>query len=177
MPGINPKSTASIAGHPIHPMLIPFPIAFLVSAFVTDLVYWATGEPGWAIASIWLLGAAVIMALVAAVFGFTDFFGEPRIQALNDAWQHMIGNLIAVVLALINWFIRYRSGAPAGVLPYGILLSLVTVLLLAFNGWKGWELVYRHHVGVSDEAARVTAPRSTARGTPIGSTPIRDSDR
>ena len=93
------------------------------------------------------------MALVAAVFGFTDFFGEPRIQALNDAWQHMIGNLIAVVLALINWFIRYRSGAPAGVLPYGILLSLVTVLLLAFNGWKGWELVYRHHVGVSDEPA------------------------
>ena len=46
MPGINPKSTANIAGHPIHPMLIPFPIAFLVSAFVTDLVYWATGEPG-----------------------------------------------------------------------------------------------------------------------------------
>jgi uncharacterized membrane protein len=146
----NPKSTASIAGHPIHPMLIPFPIAFLVSAFVTDLVYWFTGDALWATASMWLLGAGVVMALVAALFGFTDFFGEPRIRGLSDAWQHMIGNLIAVVLALVNWYIRYRSGAPAGVLPYGIWMSLATVLLLLFNGWKGWEMVYRHHVGVSD---------------------------
>ena len=145
----NPKSTASIAGHPIHPMLIPFPIAFLVSAFVTDVVYWSAGDTlGHRVE--WLLGAGVVMALVAALFGFTDFFGEPRIRGLSDAWQHMIGNLIAVVLALVNWYIRYRSGTAAGVLPYGIWMSLATVLLLLFNGWKGWEMVYRHHVGVSD---------------------------
>src|ERR1041384_7928978 len=163
----NPRSTASIAGHPIHPMIIPFPMAFLVSAFVTDLVYWGTGEGGWARASLWLLGAGVVMALVAAVFGFTDFFSEPRIQALSDARQHMVGNLVAVVLALINWFIRYSAGAPAGVLPWGILISIVTVLLLLFNGWKGWELVYRHHVGVSDEAAsRATEPIPTMRKSP-----------
>jgi uncharacterized membrane protein len=133
-------------------MLIPFPIAFLVSAFVTDLVYWFTADAPWATVSMWLLGAGVVMALVAALFGFTDFFGEARIRGLSDAWQHMIGNLIAVVLALINWYIRYRSGAAAGVLPYGVWMSLATVLLLLFNGWKGWEMVYRHHVGVSDSA-------------------------
>jgi uncharacterized membrane protein len=131
-------------------MLIPFPVAFLVSAFVTDLMFWATGNSAWATASMWLLGAGVVMALVAAVFGFTDFFGDPRIRNLSDAWQHMIGNLVAVVLALANWYMRYRSGAAAGVLPWGIWISLVTVLLLLFNGWKGWEMVYRHHVGVSD---------------------------
>jgi uncharacterized membrane protein len=84
------------------------------------------------------------------VFGFIDFFGEERIRALSDAWQHMIGNLVAVVLALVNWWIRYAAGPVDGVLPWGILISLVTVLLLLFNGWKGWEMVYRHHVGVAD---------------------------
>jgi uncharacterized membrane protein len=64
----------------------------------------------------------------------------------------MIGNLIAVVLALINWYIRYKAGAADGVFPWGIWISFATVLLLLFNGWKGWELIYRHHVGVSDNA-------------------------
>jgi uncharacterized membrane protein len=90
------------------------------------------------------------MALLAALAGFTDFLGDRRIRDLNDAWQHMIGNLIAVVLALINWYIRYRYGAAPGVFPWGIWISLITVLLLLFNGWKGWELVYRHHVGIAD---------------------------
>jgi uncharacterized membrane protein len=146
----NPKSTASIAGHPIHPMLIPFPIVFFVTAFVTDLAYWQTGDARWATASLWLLGAGVLMALLAALAGFTDFLGDARIRDLSDAWQHMIGNLIAVMLALINWYIRYRSGAAAGVFPWGIWISFITVLLLLFNGWKGWELVYRHRVGISD---------------------------
>ena len=150
MNGTNPKSTASIAGHPLHPMLIPFPVVSLVTAFVTDLVFWSMGHEIWTIASMWCLGAGVVMALVAALFGFTDFFGDARIRAISDAWQHMIGNLIAVVLALINWFIRYKSGAAAGVFPWGISISLVTVLLLLFNGWKGWEMVYRYRVGVSD---------------------------
>ena len=147
---VNPKSTAQIAGHPIHPMLIPFPIVFLVTAFVTDIAAWQTGNMIWATVSMWLLGAAIVMALVAAVFGFTDFFGEAQIRAISAAWHHMIGNLIAVVLAVINFYIRYKNGAMPGATGAGIWLSLVTVLLLLFNGWKGWELVYRWHVGVSD---------------------------
>jgi uncharacterized membrane protein len=150
MNGMNPKSTASIAGHPIHPMLIPFPIAFLVTAFATDLAFWLTQDVIWATASMWLLGGGVVMGLLAALFGFTDFLGDVRIRNLNAAWQHMMGNLVAVVLALINWLIRYTAGAAAGVLPWGIWLSLAVVLLLLFNGWKGWEMVYRHHVGIAD---------------------------
>jgi uncharacterized membrane protein len=86
----NPKSTASIAGHPIHPMIIPFPVAFLVTAFVTDLAFWSTGNATWATVSMWLLGAGIIMALVAALFGFTDFLGEQRIRDITDAWLHMV---------------------------------------------------------------------------------------
>jgi uncharacterized membrane protein len=154
MNGGNPKSTASIAGHPIHPMLIPFPVVFLVTAFVSDLAFSSTGYEIWATASMWQLGAGIVMALVAALFGFTDFFGDARIRDISVAWHHMIGNLIAVVLALINWYIRYRSGAAAGVFPWGFWISLVTVLLLLFNGWKGWEMVYRHHVGVADSTQK-----------------------
>jgi uncharacterized membrane protein len=154
MNGTNPKSTASIAGHPIHPMLIPFPVVFLVTALVTDLVFWSTGFDIWATVSSWLLGAGIIMALVAALAGFTDFLGDPRIRDISDAWQHMIGNLIAVVLAFTNWTIRYKFGAVAGVFPWGVSISLITVLLLLFNGWKGWELVYRYHVGVADTARK-----------------------
>jgi len=62
----NPKSTASIAGHPIHPMLIPFPIAFLVTAFVTDVVAWQSGNAGWAIVSMWLIGATIVMVVACS---------------------------------------------------------------------------------------------------------------
>jgi uncharacterized membrane protein len=150
MPNGNPKSTASIAGHPIHPMLIPFPIVFLVLALVADLIFWQSANSAWATVGMWALGAGIVMTLVAALAGFTDFFGDERIRRIGDAWQHMIGNLVAVLLAAINWYIRYRYGDAAGVFPWGIWISLATVLLLLFNGWKGWELVYRHHVAVSD---------------------------
>src|SRR5829696_10576092 len=97
----NPKSTAQIAGHPLHPMLIPFPIAFLVATLVCDLIFWRTGNPGWSTASLWLLGAALIMAGLAAVAGLTDFMGDQRIRDLSAAWHHMLGNIAAVLLSLI----------------------------------------------------------------------------
>jgi uncharacterized membrane protein len=146
----NPKSTAQIAGHPIHPMLVPFPIAFLVATFFCDLVFWRSGNGSWALGGMWLLGAGIVMALVAALAGFTDFFGERRIRQVPTAWYHMIGNLTAVVIAAINFIVRWQQGAETGVFPLGIWLSLIVVLLLLFNGWMGWKMVYRHRVGISD---------------------------
>jgi uncharacterized membrane protein len=108
----NPKSTAQIAGHPLHPMLIPFPVAFLVATFVCDLIFWRTGNAGWSAAAMWLLGAALVMAALAAVTGLTDFLGDARVRDLSAAWHHMLGNVVAVVLALINWYWRYTGGMP-----------------------------------------------------------------
>src|SRR3712207_9188434 len=87
----NPKSTAQIAGHPLHPMLIPFPIAFLVATFVCDLIFWRTGNGAWATATLWLLGAALLMAALAAAAGLTDFLGDGRIRDIGAAWHHKIG--------------------------------------------------------------------------------------
>jgi uncharacterized membrane protein len=147
--GLNPKSTAKIGDHPIHPMIIPFPIVFFVSTLVADLVYLGNGDAGWARASVWLLGAGLGTALAAALAGFVDFFGDRRVQKIGDAWQHMIGNLAAVGLQAVNFFLRYEDPETA-IGQTGWVLSAVVVVLLLFNGWKGWNLVYRHHVGVAE---------------------------
>ena len=153
MPTHNPRSTAQIAGHPIHPMLIPFPIAFLVATFVSDLIFWRTGNLGWATASIWLLGAALIMAGLAALAGLTDFLGDSRIRDLSTAWVHMVGNVVAVLLSLWNWYRRYDAG-EAAILPIGILVSFVVVLIIIYTGWQGGKLVFQGRVGVADDAVR-----------------------
>src|SRR5215212_8966687 len=136
MPQDFPKSTASIGGHPIHPMLIPFPIAFLVGALLTDIAYVKAGWAMWAYASSWLIAAGIASAILAAIFGFIDFFGERRIRRLKVAWYHMVGNLLAVILSIANFIVHLRDGAMA-VIPTGITLSAIVVLLLLFNGWMG----------------------------------------
>jgi uncharacterized membrane protein len=146
----NPRTTAQIAGHPLHPMLIPFPIAFLVGTLVCDLIFWQTGNGAWSTASLYLLGAALIMAALAAVAGLTDFMGEERIRSLSAAWHHLVGNVVVVLLSLWNWYRRYDLG-DAAVVPTGLLISLVVVLILLYTGWRGWEMVYQHRVGVSDQ--------------------------
>ena len=160
----NPHSTASIAGHPIHPMLIPFPIAFFVGTFVCDLVFWATRNASWADATLWLLGAGLIMAALAAVAGLTDVLGERQIRSMSTAWWHAGGNVLVVLIELYNWYARFEQGAGA-VLPTGIILSAVITGLLLFTGWKGWEMVYRGRVGVADveiATARFAAPPQSA---------------
>jgi uncharacterized membrane protein len=142
----NPQSTAKILGHPLHPMLVPFPIAFFVGALACDLV--GTADPFWFRASEYLLAAGVIMALLAAVMGFTDVLGDARIRALGIAWMHFGGNLIVVLLEAINWYRRHSSGMADST---GTTLSVLAVLLMIVTGWLGWEMVYRRRVGIADE--------------------------
>lgn len=148
MDGNNPQSTAKIAGHPIHPMLIPFPIAFFVGTLAADIVYSRTGDAFWATAGRWLLAAGLVMAALAALAGLTDFLGDRRIRALRASWLHMIGNVIVVLIEAVNLWQRLEAGAGF-VVPLGLILSIVATLLLLFNGWKGWEMVYRHRVAIA----------------------------
>ena len=146
----NPRSTAQIAGHPIHPMLIPFPIAFFVATFLADIVSIRTMATGWAMATQWLLGAGLVMAALAAIAGYTDFLGEHRIRNLKEAWWHGGGNVLVVLISLYNFYIRYEAGAAAGISTTEIWLSGIVVLLLLFTGWLGGRMVFRDRVGVAD---------------------------
>jgi uncharacterized membrane protein len=158
----NPQSTAKIAGHPIHPMLVPFPIAFFVATLVCDIVYWQTSIAAWAAATPWLLGAGLIMAALAALAGLTDLFGDQKIRALNDVWWHGGGNVILVLIELYNWYLRYDQGAAA-IVPTGAILSLVAVVLMLFTGWKGWAMVYRHRVAIADAEVSESAAQARRR--------------
>ena len=140
-------STAAVKGHPIHPMLVPFPIVLFLGALGTDIAFSVDGSQGWAEASKWLLGAGIVGALLAALAGFADFIGNPRIRELRAAWLHMFANLVAVVLELVNFGMRLADKRAAG--STGLILSIAVAVILLFSGWMGGEMVYRHGVGQS----------------------------
>lgn len=144
-------STAAINGHPIHPMIVSFPIAFLVGALLTDSLYLATKSLFWAESSYWLLCAGLVMGTVAAIFGMADFFGDRRISSKLVARIHFAGNAVALSLAGINLAIR-TLGTADGLYPGGIALSAAVGALLGVTGWLGGELAYRHRVGVTAHA-------------------------
>ena len=144
----HPRSTAKIADYPIHPMLIPFPIVCFIGAFVTDVVYTRNYDSGWATASHWLLGIGLVMAALAAVAGLTDYLGDERLRRLGDALKHMLANVTAVVLELVNLLLRLNN--PDFIPSAGVYISAIVVLILLYSGWKGGNLVYRHGAGVHD---------------------------
>jgi uncharacterized membrane protein len=141
-------ATAHIARHPIHPMLVPVPIACFVGALLTDIAYYMTAEMMWADFSAWLLTVGFIIGVLAALAGLTDFLGNRLIRAQAPAWPHALGNLLVLILAFFNVLVHTRD-AWTSVVPIGLLLSVVTVLILPITGWLGWSMVYRHGVGVA----------------------------
>jgi uncharacterized membrane protein len=164
-------SRAAIAGHPIHPMLVPFPIAFLVGALASDLAFWGTGDPFWARASEWLLGAGLVMGSLAAVAGLIDFLSIREARAVAAGWVHFLGNATAMILALWN-LVQRLTGDPTAILPGGLILSALVVVIFLVTGWLGGELVFRHRIGVRDadvpiplgySGANVDSPRPGPR--------------
>ena len=146
-PAENLQPTARIAGHPIHVMLVPVPITCFVGALITDITYYFTAEMMWADFSAWLLTVGFIVGVLAAIAGLTDFLGNRRIRNLSPAWLHLLGNLVALIVAFFNLLIHTRD-AWTSVVPTGIILSIITVLILPVTGWLGWTMVYRHGAGV-----------------------------
>jgi uncharacterized membrane protein len=140
-------STAQIAKHPIHPMLVPFPIACFVGALATDITYSVTAQMMWADFSAWLLVVGLIMGVLAAVAGLTDFLSNRLIRAQTPAWPHMLGNMLVLVLSFFNALVHTRD-AWTSIVPTGLILSVIVVLILPVTGWLGWSMVYRHGVGV-----------------------------
>ncbi len=140
-------STVAIANHPLHPLMVTFPIAFLSGAFGADLGYLLTQDVFWARAAIWLIGAGFVTGLAAAASGMLDFLKINRVKRHRAGWIHMIGNIAMMGLTLINWLLRLNSGESA-ILPVGIIISAIVASLIAITGWYGAELIYRHKVAV-----------------------------
>ena len=144
-----PRSTMRIFRQPIHPMLVPIPIACFVGVLLTDLTYWWSAEMMWANFSAWLVTVGVIFGYLAAIFGLIDFLSNRFIRAQPPAWPHAIGNVVLLILATLNMFVHSRD-AWTSVVPWGLALSAATVLILLFTAWMGRALVYEHRVGVAE---------------------------
>lgn len=140
MPSYAFPPAATIVRRPLHPMLIPFPIACFVGTLLTDLAYWASAEMMWADFSAWLVTVGLILGVLAAIAGLVDFFARRAIRAWRPALLHAAGNVVALVLALLNTLVHSRD-AWTSVVPLGLILSALTVAVLLFTGWMGWTLV------------------------------------
>ena len=151
-------SRASIGGHPIHPMLIPFPIGLLVFSLIADLIYLWRGNPAWEnyVAFYTLLGG-IIGAAAAAIPGLIDWATLTDPAAVKVANWHARVNIIGLVIFIASFYLRTTSGAKwITSLPFlPIILSIVGVIVLTIAGYLGGELVFRHGVAVT---ASSTAP-------------------
>lgn len=146
------RSRAAIRGHPLHPMILPFPLVFLTSALLTDLAYLVAGDAFWARAGSYLLSAGLVTGVLAAIPGLIDYFSIKQARAHSVGWIHALGNTTALVLAAVNLGLRWEEAAQA-ISPWGLTLSVLTAALLGITGWAGGEMSYRHKVGVDDTVA------------------------
>ncbi len=149
-------SRAAIGGHPLHPMLIHFPVAMLLALVGSDAAYVWTGDFFWARGSLWLAGVGALGGWISGLAGIIDLATVTRIRQLITAWCHSILAVMLLSLATFNWLLRL--GDPAEYLiPWGLYLSLLTAALISVTGYLGGQLVYEHAVGVDlDEAAANT---------------------
>jgi uncharacterized membrane protein len=151
-------------GHPVHPMLVVFPLGLLVTSLIFDFIRLGSGNGTWSIVAFYMIGAGIIGGLLSAVFGVIDWLGIPRnTRAKTLGLWHGGGNVVVVALFAISWLLR--RGAPADPSSIAIAISVVAVLLGAVTGWLGGELVDRLGIGV-DEGANPNAP-SSLKGGPV----------
>jgi uncharacterized membrane protein len=152
------KAKARLFGHPIHQMLIVFPLGLLATSLFFDIAHLSSGNPQWATISYYLIGVGILSGLIAAVFGLVDWLAIPAgTRAKRIGLLHGGGNVVVVLLFLGSWLMRRDApGDPEGM---AIGLSTVAVLLALVTGWLGGELVDRLGVGV-DEGANLDAPSS-----------------
>nr|WP_240931488.1 DUF2231 domain-containing protein [Azotobacter chroococcum] len=150
MPEQTIRSRAALGGHPLHPMMIHFPVAALFGLVASDLGYLLSGDPFWARASLWLAGVGAFGGWLASIAGLVDLFSVRRIRRLVTGWCHAILAVMMLSLASLNWLQRYLDAEQ--ILPWGLYLSLLTALLIGLAGWLGGRLVYEHAVGVDVES-------------------------
>src|SRR5215218_5080990 len=141
-----------LLGHPVHPMLIVYPLGLLSAAVIFDVLYLATGNGDLATFSFWALAAGLVGGLAAALFGLIDWLGLPdgtrakRIGALHGG-----GNLLVVALFAVSFLLRLNNPQYLpDTLP--LIVGLLGAGVALVTAWLGGELVYRLRVAVDDDA-------------------------
>ena len=147
------KSTISVGGQPLHAMLVPFPIAFLLSLPLSDTLFWLSRDPFWSEVSFWLMVAGLVTGTAAAFFGRIDFLTIRRVKEDLSGFLHAGAGGFALLLTIVNLW-RRIDDAVAAVVPWGLVLSAVTALLLLVANWFGGVLLFRYLIGAPGRERR-----------------------
>jgi uncharacterized membrane protein len=139
-------SAVALVGHPIHVMLVHFPVAFVVATFGIDVLYWWSGDEFWVRAGLWSAGMAFWSGLLASVVGTGELLLVRGIRMLEASWSHAVAAMTLLAMAAANWGLRLID--PASVLPHGLALSAISSVMVGFAGWHGGKLVFDHGVGI-----------------------------
>lgn len=144
------ENRAKIFGHPIHPILIAFPIAFLSGAVVADIVRHLSRDPAWGMFAFWLLAGGIATGIIAGIFGLIDWSALPHgSKARHTGTSHAIANLCGLALFGVSLAIRWRDPASPGLTE--TFIGIAGLLTLGIGGWLGGELVFKHRVGVHEK--------------------------
>ena len=160
------KTPAHILGHPIHPMIIPFPFALWTFSLIADLIYYfGSHDYLWMNVAFYTLLGGIIGAVLAAVPGIVDYFSIRDRRVSNIAAWHARFNIIALLVFGASFYLRTARGSALvnGSMTIPVLLSFLGVLLIGVSGWLGGELVYKHHVGVEEKGEAAGNPRYPRR--------------
>jgi uncharacterized membrane protein len=144
------EARAKFLGHPVHQMLVVFPLGLLATAVLFDVVWLISEGATWPAIAYWVMAAGLIGAVVAAPFGFIDWLAIPRgTRARAIGRLHGIGNMAVSLLYLASWLLRSQEAPPSVV---ALLLSFLGATIALFTAWLGGELVSRLGIGVHDNA-------------------------
>lgn len=143
-------SRMAVAGHPLHPMTVTFPIAFLMAALPSDLAFVLLGDPFWARMSLWLLGAGTFIGILAGVVGTIELLWVGGIRRRLTSWSHFVLAVMLLAVGFGNWMLRLDDAVGA-VFPWGLYLSSLGAALTAMAGWLGAKLVFHHQIGIWEE--------------------------
>ena len=155
------ESRAKFLGHPVHQMLIVFPLGLLATAVIFDVIFLAGGGRTMAEVAYWLIAAGIVGGFLAAPFGWIDWFAIPRgTRAKSVVLWHGVGNTIVLLLFIASWFLR--RDLPEQPEPIAFVLSFVGAGLAMLTAWLGGELVGRLSIGI-DDGAHPDAPSSLSR--------------
>lgn len=148
-PDFNKSATiVALWGHPLHAMSVAFPVALTFCAFGADAFYWWSGSKQWAWAAYWASGTAFLFGLLAGVTGLVELLMVPGIRIRAAAWTHFVIAMMLLSMLGLNWGWRIADYIDA-VLPWGIIMSGFSVLVVIATGWHGGKLVFDYGLGTS----------------------------
>ena len=139
-------SAVALVGHPIHVMMVHFPIAFVIATLGIDLVYWWSGDDFWLRAGLWSAGVTFWTGLGASLAGTGELLLVPGIRSREASWSHAIAAMTLLAISGANWGLRLDYSDS--VLPHGLALSALAAAMAGFAGWHGGKLVFDHGIGI-----------------------------